>query len=78
MKEPNIVAEIMKKMQSSVKIPCTVKCRLGIDDLDSYDFAKDFVEQVSTKGGVEHFVIHARKAFLKVLNNGIRGYFFTN
>ena len=47
---------------------CTVKCRLGVDDFDSYEFAKEFVEEVSKNGSVTHFIIHARKAFLKGLN----------
>jgi tRNA-dihydrouridine synthase A len=55
-------------MQSAVKIPCTVKCRLGVDEFDSYDFAKDFINEVSHEGGVKHFIIHARKAFLKGLS----------
>lgn len=55
-------------MQSAVKIPCTVKCRLGVDEFDSYEFVKDFVTEVSTEGGVKHFVIHARKAILKGLS----------
>lgn len=40
MKKPELVAELMKAMTSSVSIPCTVKCRLGVDNLDSYDFCK--------------------------------------
>jgi tRNA-dihydrouridine synthase A len=52
MKEPEIVAEIMKKMKETCSIPCTVKCRLGVDDFDSYEFARDFVKEVAEKGGV--------------------------
>jgi tRNA-dihydrouridine synthase A len=37
-------------MAKVVKIPCTVKCRLGVDDFDSYEFARDFVSEVSNKG----------------------------
>lgn len=57
-------------MRKAVKIPCTVKCRLGVDDFDSYEFAKEFVSEVSNggKGPITHFIIHARKAFLKGLN----------
>ncbi len=47
MKEPLKVAECMKAMQDAVKIPCTVKCRLGVDNFDSYDFIKDFIDVVS-------------------------------
>ena len=51
-----------------MKIPVTIKCRLGVDNLDTYDFVKEFVETVSSVSGITHFVIHARKAFLKGLN----------
>ena len=57
-------------MKKAVKIPCTVKCRLGVDDFDTYEFAKEFVKIISNngEGSITHFIIHARKAFLKGLN----------
>lgn len=57
-------------MSKAVTIPTTIKCRLGVDDFDSYDFLKQFVSDVSRegKGPITHFIIHARKAFLKGLN----------
>jgi tRNA-dihydrouridine synthase A len=60
----------MEAMARAVKIPCTVKCRLGVDEFDTYEFLRDFVAEVSQggKGLITHFVIHARKAFLKGLN----------
>ncbi len=67
MKEPEIVCRGMKAMRNSVKIPVTVKCRLGVDEFDSYEYAKSFIEKVSVEGEVDHFIIHARKAFLKVI-----------
>lgn len=39
-----------------------------MDDFDTYEFARDFVEIVHREGGVSHFIVHARKAFLKGLN----------
>jgi tRNA-dihydrouridine synthase A len=68
MKTPELVANIVRTMREAVSIPVTVKCRLGVDDLDSYDFTKQFVKIVADEGGIEHFVVHARKAFLKGLN----------
>ena len=67
MKEPELVGKIVKLMRESVKIPITVKCRLGVDDYDSFDFARNFVYTVNKIGGASHFIVHARKAFLKVL-----------
>ena len=43
MKEPEIVANIMKELKNSVSIPCTVKCRLGVDEYDSYEFIQNFI-----------------------------------
>ena len=70
MKEPKLVRECMEAMANAVTIPCTVKCRLGVDDFDSYEFVRDFVAEVSNqgKGPITRFTIHARKAFLKGLN----------
>lgn len=43
----------MKAIREKVKgVPCTVKCRLGVDDSDSYEFAKKFVAEVSKNGNV--------------------------
>ena len=69
MKEPKLVYDCMKAIREKIKYtPCTVKCRLGVDDFDSYEFVKEFVAEVSKEGNVDHFIIHARKAFLKGLN----------
>jgi tRNA-dihydrouridine synthase A len=43
MKEPALVASCMAEIQKSVNIPCTVKCRLGIDDYEEYDFTRQFI-----------------------------------
>eukprot|EP01017_Pseudomicrothorax_dubius_P029270 TRINITY_DN3542_c0_g1_i2.p1 TRINITY_DN3542_c0_g1~~TRINITY_DN3542_c0_g1_i2.p1 ORF type:complete len:337 (-),score=59.45 TRINITY_DN3542_c0_g1_i2:75-1085(-) len=68
MKEPDLVARIVKEMSNAVQIPVTVKCRLGVDEFDDYDFVKSFITKVATEGGTKHFILHARKAFLKGLD----------
>lgn len=68
MKEPELVAECLKAIATSVKIPVTVKCRLGIDDEESYEFINNFVRIVNQNGLITHFVVHARNAILKGLN----------
>ena len=68
MREPELVAECVKAMKDGVAIPVHVKCRIGIDDSEDYTFLRDFVEIVSTQGGCETFVVHARKAWLKGLS----------
>lgn len=67
MAEPNVVAECVTAMQNMVDIPITVKCRIGIDDMDDDKGLTDFVMPI-LDSGCEHFVVHARKAWLKGLS----------
>lgn len=66
MREPDHVAQCLSAMQAQVKIPVTVKHRLGLDD-DPDDVLYDFVERVA-KSGTRHFSVHARKAWLDGLS----------
>jgi tRNA-dihydrouridine synthase A len=61
------VAECVRAMRSAVAVPVTVKTRLGVDDYDSYEFARDFVAEVAD-AGCATFVVHARKAWLSGLS----------
>jgi len=65
--EPQLVGECVNEMQNATNIPVTVKSRIGIDDLDSYEFLHTFIEQVAS-AGCQHFIIHARKAWLSGLS----------
>ena len=67
MREPEQVAKCVSVMRDAVNIPVTVKCRIGVDNDDSYQFLTDFVNQVAI-AGCETFILHARKAWLKGLN----------
>lgn len=67
MAEPALVGDCISAMQAAVSVPVTVKTRIGIDDMDSYEELHRFVETVSGDG-CEVFVIHARKAFLQGLS----------
>jgi len=67
MAEPKLVAEGVAAMRSEANIPITVKTRLGIDELDSYDFLTDFIAQVAD-AGCDIFILHARKAWLQGLS----------
>ena len=67
MAEPRVVAECVEKMQAAVNIPITVKSRIGIDDQDSYEFLHEFISTVE-RSGCEHFIVHARKAWLSGLS----------
>jgi tRNA-dihydrouridine synthase A len=67
MAEPELVAQCVKHMQGSVKVPVTVKCRIGIDDQDSEGDLQRFVDVVSG-AGCRTFIVHARKAWLQGLS----------
>eukprot|EP00826_Nyctotherus_ovalis_P058899 TRINITY_DN8145_c0_g1_i1.p1 TRINITY_DN8145_c0_g1~~TRINITY_DN8145_c0_g1_i1.p1 ORF type:complete len:309 (-),score=70.88 TRINITY_DN8145_c0_g1_i1:61-987(-) len=68
MLNPPGVCAIVDAMAKTVgNVPVTVKCRLGVDDHDSFEELTKFVATVSSSG-VKHFIIHARKAFLDGLN----------
>ena len=67
MREKDRVAECVFKMRAAVKIPVTVKTRIGVDNDDSLEFFFDFVKTVAD-AGCDTFIIHARKAWLKGLS----------
>lgn len=67
MAKPELVAECVTQMREAVDIPVTVKCRIGIDDSDEYQFLADFVNIVE-QAGCTSFTVHARKAWLKGLS----------
>jgi tRNA-dihydrouridine synthase A len=67
MAEPDLVGDCVKAMQDAVSTPVTVKHRLGIDSVESYDFVRRFVELVG-RAGCRTFIVHARNAILKGLS----------
>ncbi len=67
MAKPELVAECFRAMQNSVDIPVTIKCRIGIDDQEVYETLPHFIGTVRG-AGCEHFIIHARKAWLDGLS----------
>ncbi len=66
MAEPSLVADCVKAMRDAVSIDVTVKHRIGIDEIDSYEFVRDFVGTVAD-AGCRTFIVHARNAILKGL-----------
>nr|WP_310387348.1 tRNA dihydrouridine(20/20a) synthase DusA [Roseateles sp.] len=64
MAEPALVADGIKAMLDAVSIPVTIKHRIGIDRLESYEFVRDFVGAISAVG-CEVFIVHARNAWLQ-------------
>ncbi len=67
MKTPDLVARCVEAMAEAVDIEVTVKHRIGVDDLDSYDDMLRFVDIVAD-AGCRRFTVHARKAWLQGLS----------
>jgi tRNA-dihydrouridine synthase A len=67
MAEPKLVADCVKAMRDAVTIDVTVKHRIGIDKVESYDFVRDFVGTIAD-AGCTTFIVHARNAILKGLS----------
>ena len=67
MAEPDLVADCVKAMRDAVRIPVTVKTRIGIDDLDTDAHLDTFITTVAA-AGCDTFIIHARKAWLQGLS----------
>src|ERR1700729_1825965 len=67
MAEPALVAEGVAAMKRAVKIPVTVKCRIGIDDQDP-EVALDVLARGVVAAGADALIVHARKAWLNGLS----------
>ena len=67
MKEPKLVSECVLAMQEATDIPITVKCRIGVDDNDDYDFLHNFTEKIINPD-MKTLIVHARVAILKGLS----------
>lgn len=65
MAEPELVAECVQAMRQAlpVSVPVTVKCRIGLNRQESFDFLDGFVRTLA-QAGCQTFVIHARSAIL--------------
>ena len=63
MKEPDLVADCLTKIQNSTKLPVTIKTRIGYDNVEDYENIYNFLNLLS-KTGVKTFILHARKAML--------------
>ncbi len=67
MREPELVADCMAAIKEAVRVPATVKCRIGVDDQDPAVSLFATVD-ASAAVGIDSFTIHARKAWLKGLS----------
>jgi tRNA-dihydrouridine synthase A len=67
MAEPQLVADCVAAMKKVVRVPVTVKCRIGIDDQDP-ETALDTLARAVVEAGADVLIVHARKAWLKGLS----------
>ena len=67
MAEPTLVADCISAMKESVRVPVTVKCRIGIDDQDPEQALFAFATTIKS-ANVDALIVHARKAWLKGLS----------
>jgi tRNA-dihydrouridine synthase A len=67
MREPQLVAECMAAIGAVVRVPVTVKCRIGVDDQDPELSLFELIDACAA-AGVRRFAVHARKAWLKGLS----------
>jgi tRNA-dihydrouridine synthase A len=67
MREPKLVGECVAAMKAVVKIPVTVKCRIGVDDQEPRDALWNMARAV-IDAGADALIVHARKAWLKGLS----------
>jgi tRNA-dihydrouridine synthase A len=67
MAEPQLVAEGVQAMKRAVRVPVTVKCRIGIDDQDP-EVALDTLARAVVAAGADALIVHARKAWLNGLS----------
>jgi tRNA-dihydrouridine synthase A len=67
MAEPQLVAEGVAAMKRAVRVPVTVKCRIGIDDQDP-EVALDTLARDVVAAGADTLIVHARKAWLNGLS----------
>ena len=63
MLRPELVAECVERMRAATGVPVTVKCRIGIDERDDYEFFSSFASSV-VRAGVSALIVHARIAIL--------------
>ena len=67
MKEANLVKQCLEGMKAETAIDVSLKCRIGVDEFDTYEFFKNFISTV-IESGIKIIFIHARKAYLKGLD----------
>ena len=61
MKDIDLLCSCINELKKNIRIPLTIKCRIGVDQFEGEDYLKSFIEKVAD-AGISLFIIHARKA----------------
>ena len=64
MLQPQLLIKLCNAVTKATNKVPTVKCRIGVNNQDSYEFLSNFIKQIHSETGVQHFIVHARKAVL--------------
>src|SRR5215210_5173130 len=67
MREPALVGDCVAAMKAAVRLPVTVKCRIGVDDQDP-ETALNRLADAVVAAGCDELTVHARKAWLQGLS----------
>ena len=67
MLDPKLVAKCLSAMKESTDLPISIKCRIGVDDMDEETDLNNFIDEILSTG-ISKIIIHARKAYLNGLN----------
>jgi len=67
MKDPKLVADCVNAMVNATKLPISIKTRIGYNDIEDFEFLKNFIT-ILKKAGTKKFIIHARRAILTKLS----------
>ena len=67
MQEPSLVAECISAMQECSTTPITIKCRIGINEQDNYEFLHNFTDK-TVDNKIKTLIVHARVAILNGLS----------
>lgn len=60
MLNPKLVGEAMAAISANSDVPVSVKCRIGVDDHDTYDKICTFIDTVASLSPTRHFIVHKR------------------
>lgn len=68
MTQPELVSKCINAMSAATQVPVTLKCRIGVDAHNSYEYFKHFIDYICKSTPCRTFIVHARIALLSGLS----------